>query len=427
MEERLLRRTAIGSFLCLLIVVSLAILFSRDAKTNINRNNHGDSTNTGSNNLEKTDIENQYISEDINIESMLGDKYIAVKKPEHMNYNIKIENSYMDNRLLLTLEDMDASKLHENYIVRVNHEVEFIGRSKVGNRISAESDNENADGIISSKLVNSTKDKQASSNGKLYLIPEEIKADGSILTYGDIPKDIILDPVASFTYSNVDEMENNATLIEFCMDTVYETNIFQNENYIYIALKAPKEVYKKVIVIDAGHGGKDPGAYAKAYNIYEKQINLEIVLQLKAILEQNNDIKVYYTRLEDKTVYLNPRVNLANKVQADLFISIHCNASDSASAGGLEILYNEEDTAKELNSLKLAELLLNDLRGITGKINRGLVPASEMVIVGKSEVPVALIEAGFITNGEDYAVLSDNDRQKEFAKAIYGVILQALK
>lgn len=427
MEERLLRRTAIGSFLCLLIVVSLAILFSRDAKTNINRNNHGDSTNTGSNNLEKTDIENQYISEDINIESMLGDKYIAVKKPEHMNYNIKIENSYMDNRLLLTLEDMDASKLHENYIVRVNHEVEFIGRSKVGNRISAESDNENADGIISSKLVNSTKDKQASSNGKLYLIPEEIKADGSILTYGDIPKDIILDPVASFTYSNVDEMENNATLIEFCMDTVYETNIFQNENYIYIALKAPKEVYKKVIVIDAGHGGKDPGAYAKAYNIYEKQINLEIVLQLKAILEQNNDIKVYYTRLEDKTVYLNPRVNMANKVQADLFISIHCNASDSASAGGLEILYNEEDTAKELNSLKLAELLLNDLRGITGKINRGLVPASEMVIVGKSEVPVALIEAGFITNGEDYAVLSDNDRQKEFAKAIYGVILQALK
>lgn len=427
MEERLLRRTAIGSFLCLLIVVSLAILFSRDAKTNINRNNHGDSTNTGSNNLEKTDIENQYISEGINIESMLGDKYIAVKKPEHMNYNIKIENSYMDNRLLLILEDMDASKLHENYIVRVNHEVEFIGRSKVGNRISAESDNENADGIISSKLVNSTKDKQASSNGKLYLIPEEIKADGSILTYGDIPKDIILDPVASFTYSNVDEMENNATLIEFCMDTVYETNIFQNENYIYIALKAPKEVYKKVIVIDAGHGGKDPGAYAKAYNIYEKQINLEIVLQLKAILEQNNDIKVYYTRLEDKTVYLNPRVNLANKVQADLFISIHCNASDSASAGGLEILYNEEDTAKELNSLKLAELLLNDLRGITGKINRGLVPASEMVIVGKSEVPVALIEAGFITNGEDYAVLSDNDRQKEFAKAIYGVILQALK
>lgn len=418
MEERLLRKTAIGSFLCLLMVVGLAIFLSHDNKK--------ESLNTGESNNTVTDtitINDRNPIRNVNNNTDVGDRYIAIKKPEEINYNIQINNSYMDNKILITIENMDSAKLNENYIKRVNQDVEFIGNSKIG--LASEEEKEKS-AIVRNALTNST-DVIKSKNNKLYLIPEEIKADGSVLTFGNLPKDMIVDPVESFVFSNVKLTTQNGTLLEFNMNKVYEPIVFQDDKSIYIALKEPKDIYKNVIVLDAGHGGKDPGAFSQRFNTYEKDINLNILLQLKEIIEKNNDIKVYYTRLEDKTVFLNPRVELANRVQADLFISIHCNASDSSMANGLEILYNENDTAKGLNSKKLAELLFNDLRTIMGRVNRGLVPASEMVIVGNSKVPVALIEAGFITSPEDYAVLSDNNSQKEIAQSIYEVILKALE
>ncbi|MDF2802152.1 MAG: hypothetical protein K0S61_2055 [Anaerocolumna sp.] len=419
MEERLLRKTAFGSFLCLLVVVALAILFSHDTKEKNKNSNNEEHANVDNNKDKKN------ISKYVDVKTDIGNKYITIKKPDEMNYNINIENLYMDNSILITIEDLDSAELQENYIKRINQDVEFIGNSKIG-LVSKDENNEDST-IVSNAKTNSTGVQKSINNKKLYLIPEEIKADGSILTFGHLPKDMIIDPVDSFAYSNVNLTGNTGTLMEFHMDKVYEPFIYQDDKSIYIALKDPKEVYRKVIVLDAGHGGKDPGAYSKSFNVYEKEINLKILLQLKDIMEQNDDIKVYYTRLDDETVYLNPRVELANRVQADLFISIHCNASDSSMANGLEILYNQNDTTKGLNSKKLAELLFNNLKDITGRINRGLVPASEMVIVGKAKVPVALIETGFITCPEDYAVLSNIEGQKEFANSIYDVILKALK
>lgn len=416
MEERLLRKAAIGSFLCLLLVVALAIFFSQNKKIlNTEENTNLDSNIATSNEMTDTSMKD--------ITSSIGSKYITIKKPEVLDYTIQVQNAYMDNKILVTIENMDAAKLQDNYIKRINQDVEFIGNSKVG----LASSKKNKKIRVSNGLWNSVGVKTSSTvSNKQYLIPEEIKADGSVLTFGNPPKDMIADPVDSYVYSNLNLTTNNGTFMEFNMDKVYEPTIYQDDNNIYIALKEPKEIYKYVIVLDAGHGGKDPGAYSQLYNTYEKEINLKILLQLKDIIETNKDIKVYYTRLEDKTVFLNPRVELANRVQADLFISIHCNASDSSMANGLEILYNENDNADGLNSKKLAELLFDNLKGITGRVNRGLVPASEMVIVGNAEVPVALIEAGFITSPEDYAVLSDLTSQKDIAQSIYEVIIRAL-
>ena len=115
------------------------------------------------------------------------------------------------------------------------------------------------------------------------------------------------------------------------------------------------------VVLDAGHGGKDPGALGK--KIKEKDINLDIVLKLGDLIKQNHpDVKVIYTRSNDVFVELGERARIANKNNADLFISVHTNAAQSKSAKGTEtyalgLAKSEENlnVAKRENSVILLE------------------------------------------------------------------------
>ena len=86
-----------------------------------------------------------------------------------------------------------------------------------------------------------------------------------------------------------------------------------------------------IVVIDAGHGGKDPGNRGNKY--YEKKIVLSIALKTGAILEKEKGVNVVYTRKSDKYVTLNGRASVANKAKADLFVSIHCDAHNSNAYG----------------------------------------------------------------------------------------------
>ncbi len=212
--------------------------------------------------------------------------------------------------------------------------------------------------------------------------------------------------------------------ITISLDYIYAPVLFQDEEYIYIDLRRPKDVYDKIVVIDAGHGGKDCGTYSKDQQYYEKDMNLGIVLKLKEILDRE-DIKVYYTRTDDKTLFLNPRVNFANEVEADLFISIHCNSNESSQPGGTEVLYNEKQQGAGLTSKRLAEIALDEITGVIPKVNRGLVPGSEMVVVGKAKVPVALIEVAFMSNQEDLNFLLQEENKIKIAEAVQRVINRA--
>ena len=89
-----------------------------------------------------------------------------------------------------------------------------------------------------------------------------------------------------------------------------------------------------VVVLDAGHGGKDPGN--KGNGFIEKDIALNIVLEAGKILEKNKNIKVIYTRKTDVFIGLNERANIANRADADLFVSVHCNGAKNAAAYGTE-------------------------------------------------------------------------------------------
>ena len=116
-----------------------------------------------------------------------------------------------------------------------------------------------------------------------------------------------------------------------------------------------------VVVIDAGHGGNDPGAVAN--RLQEKNINLDIALKLGKMIQRNcSDTKVIYTRSKDVFVTLKGRTEIGNKAKADLFISIHTNSAKSTSAKGTETyIYGLEQTginmevAKRENSVILLE------------------------------------------------------------------------
>ena len=217
-------------------------------------------------------------------------------------------------------------------------------------------------------------------------------------------------------------------MIEIVMDRVYELKTEYDNAYYYFDFLTPQEVYDKVVVIDAGHGGRAPGANKQGVN--EKEIDLDIVLQLKKILdEDDHNIGVYYTRTDDSNPTFDQRVQLANKSDADLFISVHNNSTNSgrmSSAHGTAVMYNESD-ASELGSKRFAQICLEEVTGQLNSRNRGLVEGDSIYIIRTSEVPVALIEVGFMTNQEELDLLRSEDYQKEAALGIYHAILRAIE
>ena len=220
--------------------------------------------------------------------------------------------------------------------------------------------------------------------------------------------------------------EKDQDIIEIMMDMVYELQTDYDDHYYYFDFLTPHEVYDKVVVIDAGHGGRAPGAVKQ--DIYEKDIDLAIVLQLKDIFDASEEnIGVYYTRTDDSNPTLDQRVQLANRAEADLFISIHNNSTASgvmSSINGTQVMYSESDTA-DLGSEKLARICLEEVTGRLGSRDRGLIEGDKIYIIRTSEVPVALIEVGFMTNREELALLSSEEYQKQAAEAVYQAVLRA--
>lgn len=232
----------------------------------------------------------------------------------------------------------------------------------------------------------------------------------------------------SFSYNlNPDTLKFCVTF-ELLLDNIYVPTIYTTEHAIYIELKKPHELYERVIVVDAGHGGNDIGTASKDKEYVEKDINLKVVLELKKLLDEDSTYKVYYTRLEDKKVYLNPRMNLADDVQADLFLSVHCNGSEYIGAKGTEVLYgSSKNRSGDISSKRFATICMEEVSSALNTNNRGLIKKDDIYIIGNSKVPVALVELGFMSNEEDMTILKDNKNKKNAAKALYNAIHRALE
>ena len=171
------------------------------------------------------------------------------------------------------------------------------------------------------------------------------------------------------------------------------------------------------IVIDAGHGGADPGAVFEGRQ--EKDDTLRLALAVGKILEENGQ-NVIYTRTTD--VYQTPfqKATIGNEARADFFVSIHRNSSPVAGQySGVETLVYERSGIKE----EMAENINRELEE-AGFKNLGVKERPGLVVLRRTKMPAVLVEAGFINNGEDNRIFDENF--EEVAQAIADGILQTI-
>ncbi|MCE2683417.1 MAG: N-acetylmuramoyl-L-alanine amidase [Cryomorphaceae bacterium] len=214
----------------------------------------------------------------------------------------------------------------------------------------------------------------------------------------------------------------------------------------------------KTVVIDAGHGGKDPGCHGASAN--EKNVCLSIALKLGELIKKKfPEIKVVYTRDKDVFVELDERANIANKAKADLFICIHANSASPSAYGaetyvlGLHRTESQQHVAERENStifleddkgekykefdmspdaliarqiqlavfldqsILFAEKLQKEFKSI-GRYDRGVRQAGFLVLY-KTTMPSVLIETGFLTNPNEEKFLADVDGQTKMANSMF--------
>ncbi|CAN5257305.1 N-acetylmuramoyl-L-alanine amidase [soil metagenome] len=232
---------------------------------------------------------------------------------------------------------------------------------------------------------------------------------------------------------------------------------------VNFSLAPPKDDFKiDVVVIDAGHGGHDPGTIGFS-KTHEKNVALSVALKVGAYIKESYpDIKVIFTRDKDAFVELHERANIANKAKADLFISIHCNAFSSSTVHGTEVfvlgLHKSQDNlavAQRENSVILEEdnheqhydgfdpkspeayILFNLMQNAyidqsisfaqkvdmqfsdkVKRTSRGVKQAG-FVVLYKSAMPSVLVELGFISNKNEETFLTTEEGQSYMASAIY--------
>ncbi|MCL2378251.1 MAG: N-acetylmuramoyl-L-alanine amidase [Defluviitaleaceae bacterium] len=175
----------------------------------------------------------------------------------------------------------------------------------------------------------------------------------------------------------------------------------------------------KVVVIDAGHGGWDPGMVSG--KVEEKDINLSIARKLQVFLEQG-DATVIITRLDDSDLAKNKsgdmqvRRLIANTSNADIFVSIHQNSYHSANVRGFQVFYfNESD-----NSKKLANCIQSSLKEFVNSSNKlGARANKNYYVLKQTEMPAVLVECGFLTNYTERKNLTSDEYQEKIAWGIY--------
>ena len=250
-----------------------------------------------------------------------------------------------------------------------------------------------------------------------------IKISGNYVDYFE--KNPIINPYYGVEILKPEyDIVNNLTMICFETNSIYGYTYSFEDGYLELTVGKPNEIYSKIIVLDAGHGGIDPGAIKNG--TYEKNITFKIINTYVKELFDQSDIKVYFTRENDVKIDLYERAALASEVGADMFISLHLNAHTSSSIRGTEVFYckdNNKSSESGFNSYQLAKALAENLSVAMDTRNRGATK-NDFVVIKYNTVPAVLIELGYMTNATELSKLKDTVYQQKAAKTIYDTVIQ---
>lgn len=219
--------------------------------------------------------------------------------------------------------------------------------------------------------------------------------------------------IASLRYSQYSSSPDTVrVVIELNKKSQY--NVSYTDRGLEVTLKAKPQKTGFLIVVDAGHGGKDPGSLGAAGN-HEKDYNLAVANKVVALLKQYKEFQVVPVRTTDVFYELSERVAIANENNADLFLSIHANSFPKPTAGGTETFYYNA------NSKTFAQIVHKHLQGATGFTDRG-VKATGYYVIKNTKMPAVLTETGFLSNPTENAKLTDPAFQDKIAKALVDAI-----
>lgn len=185
----------------------------------------------------------------------------------------------------------------------------------------------------------------------------------------------------------------------------------------------------KVITIDPGHGGRDPGTIYQ--NILEKNLNLEISLKLeKELLKQGATVyMIRRTDIDLSSIYdsnkkrgdLYRRLLLIKEHKSDLYISVHINWYENSRYKGAEVLYNSINK----NNKILAEEIMNQFKGVLNSDRN--IHTTDLYLYKNTTVPGVLVECGYLSNYQERKLLVDEEYQKNIAKALTNGIINYAK
>ncbi|MCD4650802.1 MAG: N-acetylmuramoyl-L-alanine amidase [Candidatus Cloacimonetes bacterium] len=253
-----------------------------------------------------------------------------------------------------------------------------------------------------------------------------------------------------------------ATFLTVLFPAILKNKIRYDEQKTELIVDLPIDNSIRRILIDPGHGGKDPGAVSFSRKNQEKKIVLQVALKLKKLLLKKMDVEVLLTRSDDCFIPLNKRTDFANKKQGDLFISLHCNSSRRKAANGIEVfvlataktdqaravealensvVYEYEGGEEALQKYDDLSLILSDMAQTeqleesidlaiklqanmvqeTKATNRGVKQAN-FYVLRVSYMPAVLVELGFLSNKSEEKKLTNSAYQDKLVTAIYEAV-----
>ncbi|UCG77788.1 MAG: N-acetylmuramoyl-L-alanine amidase [Nitrospirota bacterium] len=307
-------------------------------------------------------------------------------------------------------------------------------------------------------------DKKASYEPNLLKFPDRLYFDIQDTDPGTFHKETLEINDNSVKTVQVSEFDQKTTRVVLSLGSYDDYNIYtlQSPDRIVIDINHGVKVdefipRKKIVVIDAGHGGKDPGAIGRR-GLKEKDVVLDVSKRVKEILESKYAVKVYMTRESDKFVELRRRASYANSIKADVFISIHANASRKRGLRGIETWFlnhtnnlEYQKVAARENAISLEEQkkyesvkdqILADLdtslkRDTSGRLARYIQSSmiKNLKVKYKSRIvdldikyarfyvlftdmPSALLEIGYISNPKEELMMRRTSYRKDLALSI---------